>query len=250
MPITVSGTTITFNDATTQSTAATGVATPLIVVFNSSNASYANPGTYSMVRIEVWGGGGGSSRGSPGFGGGGGGYNTVTVPKSYLTFPLAVTIGTGGAAGTVNDTQIGGVGGTSQVNLNTAYNGRTAIQAFGGGGGGRTASCEAAGIGGGQLAAGGQIINGARPGSGAYNGADGQSSGSTLPSDALFGGAGGNTFGAGAPTSQSVYGGNGGALGAGAAGNGVQPGGGGATANASNTTGGAGAAGRVVLTFF
>jgi hypothetical protein len=234
MAITVSGTVITFNDATTQSTAASTLS-PSVVTFNSSNASYADPGAYRMVRIQMWGGGGGAARSASAgnfYGGGGGGYNEVTVPKSYLTFPLSVTVAAGGAAATVNDTAAS-PGGTSQVTLNTAFNDRSTIQAFGGGGGSTAFACQYGGGGGGQLSAGtaagtlGQPVSEGNAKNDQWHGGSGVGLGL---GNTVFGGAGGNTGGYGQPTPVSLYGGNGGAVGNGAAGNGVQPGGGGGSA--------------------
>mgnify|MGYP003343645450 CR=1 FL=1 len=77
MAITTSGTSITFNDSTTQTTA---YQAPNVQTFNSSG-TWTKPTGYSMARIDIWAGGGGGNRSgsnnATGSGGGGAGYNTV-----------------------------------------------------------------------------------------------------------------------------------------------------------------------------
>jgi hypothetical protein len=142
MAITVSGTSITFNDATVQTTAATASGqlqmaialrtsainssgTPL--VYNSAGSlTFTPPTGVTMVRVTVIAGGGGGSGGG-GTGGNGGiaiGAYTVTPGTGY-----AITVGAGGAgsAGT------GGTGGSSSFStLATATGGAGAVGSAGG----------------------------------------------------------------------------------------------------------------------
>ena len=121
MAITTSGTSITFNDSTTQTTA---YQAPNVQTFNSSG-TWTKPTGYSMARIDIWAGGGGGNRSGSNNAtgsGGGGGYATVTVPISYLGSSVSITVGSGGAGGTTNNAAAAS-GGTSSVPLTTAWNG-------------------------------------------------------------------------------------------------------------------------------
>lgn len=149
MPITVSGTSITFNDATTQTTAFTGgggqlqfslalrgsatnsSGTPL--VFNSTGScTWTCPTGVTKIKLIViggGGGGGGGSNASDGTRGGGGGvgigFYTVTPGTAY-----AVTIGAGASGGGGLGT--GGNGGSSSFgSLLTATGGVGGVREYG-----------------------------------------------------------------------------------------------------------------------
>lgn len=129
MAISVGTTTITFNDSTTQSTAATSYSSPSpnIQTFNATGTWTKPTGDYRMARIQLWGGGSGAAYNSGPTGGGGGAYNEVTVPFSYIA-TQTVTVGGGGAGGST-----GAAGGTSSVTVtaSSASNGRATISAPG-----------------------------------------------------------------------------------------------------------------------
>ena len=149
MPITVSGTSITFNDSTTQTTAFTGgggqlqfslalrgsainsSGTPL--VFNSTGScTWTCPSGVTKIKLIVIGGGGGgggggsSTNGTKGGSGGVGiGFYTVTPGTAY-----AVTIGAGANGASAFGT--GGNGGSSSFgSLLTATGGVGGVREFG-----------------------------------------------------------------------------------------------------------------------
>jgi len=202
------------------------------------------------VLVEAWGGGGGGGAGTgrpaKGGGGAGGQYARKTVAVTTGT-PYAITIGAGGVAG-VTALPNGGLGGDSTF-------GAGLVVAKGGAGGvGATVNntCGAAGVGaatGGVGEVGGVFAGGsgsacattAAPAGGAGGGGAGSS------------GVGGNAVGDTAGIGTAAGGGAGGAgLAARAVGNpGVVSGGaggGGYATNNTNQSGGAGAAGKVVIT--
>lgn len=251
---------VIFPDSTTQATAAP--ASVDVQTFNST-ATWTKPsGGYRMARIQVWGGGGGGARASTANAappGGGGAYNEVTVPLSYLAASFTATVGSGGAGAT--STNSGATGGQSSVPLATAVNGRTTIDAYGGGGGG--VGGGSGGGGGGQLSAGlsglvgtpgSPIIyvsggpfgigsdNSAMAAGGFWNGGGGGGSSAYDGANSIFGGGGGASTGRTAGT--SLYGGAGGTNSA----NGTQPGGGGGSSTTANVNGGNGGAGRIIIT--
>lgn len=132
MPITVSGTQITFNDGTTQSTAFTGGGGSLnYTLYTSGNNTWTAPSGVTRVKVTLVGGGGGGGGGAyvgvpvPGGEGGQGGiavgYVNVTPGTGY-----AANVGAGGTGGGYNAT--GPAGGTSSF--------AGTISATGGGGGG------------------------------------------------------------------------------------------------------------------
>lgn len=122
MPITVGGTSITFNDSTVQSTAFTGGGGANIQSFTSSG-TYTKPSGANFVMVELWGGGAGGRGGHQGpynnnnfqYGGVGGGggayvYKMFAAPQVGATEP--VTVGAGGSAGPMYN-GAGGAGGTT-----------------------------------------------------------------------------------------------------------------------------------------
>lgn len=233
--------------------------------------SWTKPTTgQTMCKIQVWGGGGGGSRstGSSAAGGGGGGYNEVVLPLSYIN-SQTVTIGAAGV-GRTGSNGVGTAGGVSSVTLASAWNGRTTVAAYGGGGGNTNA---VGGTGGGPLSAGlqGGTGNSTASGSpyihtypydicsGAFNVLGGQrgntglggiwhgGAGSALGYPAggsIYGGGGGSVGSSGIlARGESAWGGNGGANAAGAV-----PGGGGGCSNLSGVNGSNGGAGRIIIT--
>jgi len=117
MPITVSGTSITFNDATTQTTAFTGgsYAGPNLQAFTSSG-TFTVPSGVTRIQVAVaagGGGGGGASSSGVNVGGTGGlaGFGVAFISGLTPGSTISVTVGSGGAGGTYNTT--GSTGGTS-----------------------------------------------------------------------------------------------------------------------------------------
>lgn len=109
MTITVSGSTLTFSDSTTMSTAATGVNAQ---VFTSSG-TWTKPAGATTVFVQAWGAGAGGTAGAKktncydpgGPGGGGGGYNSIYYRASDLGSTVSVIVGaygTGGAGTSVS----------------------------------------------------------------------------------------------------------------------------------------------------
>jgi hypothetical protein len=212
-----------------------------VQTFNSTGTWTKPTAGQTMARIQIWGGGGGGGRstGANQGMGGGGGYNEVTVPLSYLAGTVTTTVAAGGNGATSSAN--GATGGTSQITLSTAWNGRTLWQAFGGGGGQGTGAGNSNGGGGGPLSAGSFTTSGCTPGTVDGTPASDYIGGGVYPDSLWGGGRGGKS---GVPAGVSLYAGNGGTGGSGA---GTQPSGGGGSGSA-NQNGGNGAAGRIVIT--
>lgn len=118
MAVTVSGTNITFNDGTTQSTAFGGVSGMKYVQFGSSG-TFTVPSGVTTLRVLVAGGGGGGS-GLQGYYGrymnGGSGAYAEAIVDVTPGQSIAVTVGSGGNGGTGSNPGTatgGGTGGTS-----------------------------------------------------------------------------------------------------------------------------------------
>ncbi len=214
----------------------------------TSNGSFTPPSGITLALVEAWGGGGGggAATGNPDKGGGGAGgqyaYKLLSVSSSTT---YTVVVGAGGAGG---NSSTGGTGGDSTFNTNT-------VVAKGGAGGGYAGT-----NGGDGAAASGSATGGI--GDFVYRGGNSTAGNSTTQCNnggAGGGGAGiigngGNASGNTGGTGTAAGGGNGGAgindSGDGNAGNTLGGGGGGACAESNaNTNGGAGAAGRVVITY-
>jgi trimeric autotransporter adhesin len=226
----------------------------------SANATWTCPAGITSATVECWGagGGGGSSNSTIGIGfggsGGGGGAYAKSVLSVTPTSGYAVVVGAGGAGGVSGGGGTGGTGGDSKFNT-------TDVIAKGGTGGtqGSTTPAPAAGVGGASGSStgtvkysGGSGGGGASNTSGDYGGYGGGSSAGTASN-----GTTGGTYGAGVGGTGGVApsgGGNGGAGSFDAVGNaGTSPGGGGGGAgqtwNSSARSGGAGATGKVAITY-
>ena len=224
-----------------------------VTTYNSDNTWVAPAGVYS-VTVEAWGPGGGGEAGqlnnTSGGGGGGGAYVRSVVFVTPGT-GYTINIGTAGAAGT----GAGGAGGTATdtifgASLVVAEGGTGGGVSFNGSGGfagsfaGSVGTTRQSGGRGGD----GQATNyggGGGGGSGGFGG-----SGGTGREGTLTGGAGGAAGAAGAHTAGAAGGAGGLPATTGTAG--TAPGGGGGgggSTTISDENGGAGAAGRIKLTY-
>jgi len=181
----------------------------------------ANVTSNSVVHAECWAGGGGgglvsggkgSGQGSGG--GGGGAYSDRWFSTSTLPALVTVTVGAGGAAGTVD---VGSVGGNSSFGtFLTAYGGgggEGAFIGFGGGGGGGQAGPGKAGTAtlGGNGGAPWSVVSVGGGGPPSISGGAGGYSGGVNGGAGYFGGGGGGGGGSsGGPGGASVWGGGGG----------------------------------------
>lgn len=229
--------------------------------WTASSGTFTIPEGVTSIQIECWGAGGagggaGGSLNVTGRGGGGGAYARVNTLDVVPGETLTITVGAGGAGANNNN---GGAGGNSLV----TYNSLTVALAAGGAGG-TTASGNNGGTTPGGLAAnciGDVAYGGGLGGGGGFGGGGGGGGAAGTSVTGGNGGTGssveaGGTGGAGG-LGGSTGGGNGGNGGNqpssnGAAGNIPGGGGGGAKSIADNTTnraGGAGAPGRVVITY-
>ena len=209
----------------------------IVSVTNNASTTFTAPAGITSATVQAWGGGGGgASRTSNGGGGGGGGGASsraavAVVPGSNYT----VTVGGGGAAGVAGGDSWFALGSVTGV-LARGGSGVAVNVATGGAGG-----SDATGIGDLRYAGG----NGATGVTGSYGGGGGSSAGTNAAGVNAV-----NATGATAPAG----GGNGGAgrsttQGAGTAGSAPGGGGGGSLRTAANQTGGAGAAGRVIVSY-
>lgn len=221
-----------FPDGTTQSSAvatSSGSGVPNTSVFNSSG-SFTIPAGVTRVIVEVWGGGGNGGRADPvagnsnsGGGGGGGGYGR----QAFTVTP-----------GTVYTVTVGGPGGASSFG--------SLISATGGQNGGNATYPSGGGIGGlGGTSSGSVNITGGTGSGGSYFMVSG---GFKYPAGGAGGSAGnGGIGGGGGPGNQN------GAYLDGASGYpGTVPGGGGGGGGGGGTNfapGGAGAPGRILVTY-
>src|SRR3990167_546538 len=250
-----------------------------------SSGSYIRSRGVQKIYVQLWGGGGGggSAQNKDSGGGGVGAYNEHWFGVSQISDSNIVTIGTGGAGGTgAADNAV--AGGRTCLSTSAACGGTVYVSAYGGGRGSANNGGSAdggGGGGGGTLAVG---ANGANDGTGGAGGSFGGGPASTIAGTTVGGGGGGaasNNGGAGywgggggaggdgnTNGGSSEFGGGGGATGSGTAGAsnyggaggaggsnatggaGTQPSGGGGGVNWSSGgpySGGAGAAGRIVV---
>jgi hypothetical protein len=137
MAISVGTSTITFNDSTTQSTAAT-TGFSNMVVLTATNASYSIPAT--KIKITVVGGGGGAWAGAAG----GGGAAVKILSGLTIGNTLNVTIGAGGTFNANGSATSGGTtsvaSGSQTISTISATGGGASVNANGGGGGGGSGS--------------------------------------------------------------------------------------------------------------
>ncbi len=224
---------------------------------NSGAATWTAPACVTSVIVEVWGGGGGGGGGTDndksGGGGGGGGYSkSGSIPVvGGATYNMMV--GAGGTAGSqskggngsdswfINTTTIlayGGTGGNSGGNVASGLGGITGVGGvimLKGGNGGKDYSQStngSGGGGGGSAGPGGNGKNGVSAANGVTN-----AKGGTMVSG---GGAGGDGCGQGGALLPDC---------AGSAGTAPGGGGGGGNDDGNGGKGGAGAKGKVILTY-
>ena len=201
MPITVGGTTITFNDSTTQSTAAIkGVRVILI----TTSLTYTKPASVASVAFFVSGATGGQNtgNGTQRGGTGGAGYS-----EKYIASPAAsyvITIGAAGSSG-------GGAGGTTTVDT-ISITGGAGVTGTGGGAGGVASGGTFNANGGSGGSAGGGVGGGGGGGAGGSRAGNGFAGGAGSSNNFSGGGGGGGTGAIGATGGPT----NGGAGGAGA----------------------------------
>lgn len=122
MTTTLSGTTITYSDGSTQPTV--GASGDLVTRIFTAPGTWTKPattgfGALKFIRVRIWGGGGGGGGSNSyafayGGAGGGGGWSQGIVPAPFLpASAITVTVGPGGTAGAaVASTTAGGAGGT------------------------------------------------------------------------------------------------------------------------------------------
>lgn len=157
--------------------------------------TYTVPAGYKAnITVEAWGGGGGGGGSSAGKGGGGGGYVTNTY-TNVLPGDYDITVGSGGA--------VGSVGGTSSykfIGTVSAGGGAGAVGNSGGGGGGIFGShgsgSKAGGSGGVANTSGcGSEGSGTGGGAGGGGGGSGPSASAGSAASGCSGGAGGSSYG-------------------------------------------------------
>lgn len=186
------------------------VINPLYTEFVSSG-SFIKPPGYSGFQCSLFGGGGSGGKGSSnGYAGGGGGAaNLFYVKQEALSASNAVTIGSGGTAPTVANTQ-GATGGTSSFASNFAYGGAGGgAGADGGAGGGGVTSQGSGSVGGNPKPASTTANGGAYGGgtTGAYSSGDfgGGAGGGWVASTVFRGGFSVYGGGGGGPGSATQY---------------------------------------------
>ncbi len=112
MPVSLNNTNITFNDSTTQTTAAKVAGFPTAVVFTSTSPGnvWTKPATIKGIKVTVVAGGGGGggipapNAGAGNRGGGGGGTSIVVIPAPAIPGPQPITVGAGGGVGVSGST--------------------------------------------------------------------------------------------------------------------------------------------------
>lgn len=216
----------------------------------TSSGNWTAPAGVTTITVEAWGGGGGggaaTANPAKGGGGGGGGYaknaNITVVPAD--SYPIV--IGAGGSGGTT-----GGVAAVSGGD--STFNGSMVVAKGG-------SSGETGNVANGTATAGSGVLGGIGDVGSVFVGGSGSSGvgntavGGAGGGGAGSGGAGGNASGNTAGTGTATGGGNGGSGrtngGAGNTGSVYGGGGGGGYRNTGTSrAGGAGAAGRVVITY-
>lgn len=214
----------------------------------NANGTWTKPsGNFTTVQVQMWGAGGGGGRGgdtsSAAVGGGGGGFGILDFPYSIMPNTATVTIGVGGAGGSV-----GTANGTAGGNTTFVFSNATL---FVSGGEGGTALATPASI---SSAKGSNSLNfNSSPSEGGGDSARLTDATTLVAAETrTFAGAGGGACTATANNAggTSIFGGSGG-TGANDAvngGNGSTPGGGGG--GTETGIGGSGGNGRVIVTTF
>jgi hypothetical protein len=215
-----------------------GAVTVNVQTFTASGTYTPSAGMrYCTIECVGGGGGGGGVGDSTGSsysqsGGGSGGYSRKTVAAASVGASQTVTIGTAGTAGSAGTGGNGGNGGNTSVGTLCVANG-------GGGGKGSSANPWPGGVGGTITGAVGDVVAAGNPGVPGYTGGAVQG--------LIGGGNGGASYFGGGGSGASAA--NGGSVVGGAATNYGSGGGGAAGSNvATGRTGGAGAAGFVIIT--
>lgn len=157
MPVSINNTTLTFNDATTQTTAAVSYTGTRVQLFTSSG-TFTVPAGITAVKVSASGGGGG---------GGGGGANGSPGGSSSFGSSVIAGGGSGGGRGFDNGVecvQNGPTAGGSSTNIPYNYSNFSLNSTRGnGGGGGGASGCGAGGGGTGSQGVG--YVTGLTPGS-------------------------------------------------------------------------------------
>lgn len=191
----ITGTALTYT-VQSMATATTGTISPAstiaTIAASTSVATWTIPAGVTSAKVYVVGGGAGSAGSAPcnpATGGGGGGGTAIGL-LSGLTpgNTLAITVGTGGAAGAVTPT-VGGTGGTTSIASGTQI--ITTISATGG----ATGLVNNGNGGSGGLGSGG-LLN-IWGGAGDYNGSQGAAGGNTMFAGATPQGTAGRIYGGG-----------------------------------------------------
>jgi len=141
MAITVGGTTITFNDSTTQSTA--GGSNVNTMVASAGSGTWTKPATVKSIKVTVVGGGGSVPGFTPGTnggrgwsgGGGGGGAAIKYYPAASLPGPQPYTVGGAGGTSAFGAAPIGPISATGGASAPTIFNASNISAAAGGAGG-------------------------------------------------------------------------------------------------------------------
>lgn len=202
-----------------------------VVATFDANGTFDAIQTLNDVTIEVWGGGGaGASNNNAGGGGGGGGGYARRVYPTLAAGQYSVTVGTGGQTA-------GAAGGTSSFSTLVVSGGGSGGNGVSGGAGGQGINGSftfSGGVGGGGVNGGG----GGGSGGSAFSNAAGNPGVAANGANGGAGGAGTGTGGSGGSKSGNVN-----------ATAGASPGAGGGGGRDNNTDFGAGAPGRVVITY-
>lgn len=216
MAINISGTTITFNDATTQTTAAVPGGDYIMVAYTSP-ATWTKPAGLKAVNVTVIGAGGNGGNtpsaayGSGGGNGGGGGGAIRYLDAPAVPGPISVTVGTAPSKTSSFGPLVSATGGTNGATAGPAPVEATAaggagssgtINVSGGTGFGRAANgtegvYDTGFSGAGAFAFGGFSIRGPFSGAGTVNGTAGQLYGGGGTGSSKGGVAGSATGGAG-----------------------------------------------------
>lgn len=174
-----------------------------------ATGTWTKPNTGTVAFLQAWGAGASGGRAGAGDGGGGGGggaYAEKYIALASLSAAVSVTIGAGGTAQTVDDTD-GATGGDTTFG---AY-----ISAFGGGRGNGDAAGNNGGGGGGGLTSAGSVGTANGGAGGGPSGVIGSATTNTAANSNPFGGGGGDGNSTQTGGGGGLYGGGGGGMGSG-----------------------------------